>query len=380
VGGAPMKACRALSILAALGWIIMFAASVGAISREEIVNAAPSYEEHAWVAAQENIEGSCGETDWVPAVTEVGPQVGIPYCWGGSVTIEQFDEQIAAGYGAGSLNMGLFPWCSTGVDCSGYVSQLWQVENRVSTREIHEISVEIDATEMLPGDVFNQYDYHVILFVGEDTNGDAIVSESTTGECMGVCRRSRPWSDFSEYTPYSYLYLDVEASTQEGSQDDPIWIQSFPFRDSRSTSNASSDVFDFYSAAPETDESGPERIYAFYAETGGTFTAVVADAVGVDIDLHLLSSFDPDACLVRDDRQIEYEITSPGTYYLVADTFRAESGTEYAGSYQLAADFDGELGEPEEESGGCSCGMANRHHSGFLLMAALWLVVRRRRS
>jgi hypothetical protein len=111
---------------------------------------------------------------------------------------------------------------------------------------------------------------------------------------------------------------------------------------------------------------------------------------------------------VRDDKQIAYEITNPGTYYLVADTYVGGSGTEYTGAYLLNADFDGELEPPPEEpppeepppeepppagagltddgeAEGCSCGLPGRRRSeptpaGLLLMAAAWWMARRRRS
>ncbi|MBW1810598.1 MAG: hypothetical protein JRJ87_20565, partial [Deltaproteobacteria bacterium] len=205
---------------------------------------------------------------------------------------------------------------------------------------------------------------------------------ATTGTCLGVCRRARPWSVFDGYIPRAYDFADMQSSTQTGSADDLIPIDSFPFRDGRSTTGAPSDVFDFYATALQTDESGPELIYVFHVVSGGTLTARVADAVGVDIDIHMLSSLEASACLSRDDWQISHEITSPGTYYLVADTFVGGTGTEYTGAYLLTADFDGELGKPdvdEPESSGCGCGFAGSHRSGLLLIVTAMWVVRRRR-
>jgi hypothetical protein len=225
------------------------------------------------------------------------------------------------------------------------------------------------------------------MFLGEDVNGDAIVTEATTGTCLGVCRRARPWSVFDGYIPRAYDFAEMQSSTQAGSGDDLIQIDSFPYHDGRSTTGAPSDVFDFYATALQTDESGPELIYVFDVLSGGTLTARVADAVGVDIDIHLLSALDANSCLARNDWQIRYEITSPGTYYLVADTFVGRTGAEYSGAYLLTADFTGELGktdDEEPESGGCGCGFAGKHRtglplSGLLLVAAIW-IGRRRRS
>lgn len=339
---------RATSALALLG-VVLVGSPSWSISRAEIVAGAPAFEEHAWQCGPENLTASCADSSWKPAVTAVGPQVGLPYCWGGWVTIDEFDQQIAAGYGAGSLPAGLFLDCTTGVDCSGYVSQLWQHPHKLGTATIPGVSSAIDTTAMQPGDVFNDANHHVIMFLGKDGNGDAIVTEATNATaCLGVCRRTRPFSAFAGYIPRAYFYADLPDVTGEGTLDDPIRIEAFPFRDWRSTMDAKSDGFDYYSAAPTVNESGPEYIYVFQAATGGTLTATVIDGVGVDIDIHLLSGPSADVCLVRDDKEISFEISSPGTYYLVADTYVGSSGTEYTGAYWLDANFTGELVPPEQ--------------------------------
>jgi len=339
----------ALPVLGALAWTWLTAGPALGISRQEIVDGAPAFEDHAWTCGSENLTASCADGSWVPAVSSTGPQLGLPYCWGGWVTIDQFDQQIADGYGAGSMPYGLFLGCTTGVDCSGYVSQLWQHPVKLGTATIPNVSVEIDTTEMLPGDVFNAAGSHVIMYLGEEPNGEVLVTESTTSSaCMGVCRRARSWSVFSGYVPRAYFYAGVESSTAGGTTDDLIPIEAFPYQDTRNTEEAQSDEFDFYSEAPETDETGPEYIYVFHVAEGGTLTATVLDGAGVDIDIHLLGSLDADDCLARDDTEFTVEITDPGTYYLVADTYVGESATEYTGAYLLDADFDGELVPPEE--------------------------------
>ncbi len=323
-----------------------------AISRADIVAGAPAFEDHAWTCGPDNLTAECADSSWDPAVTTVGPQVGLPYCWGGWVTIDEFDQQIAAGYGAGSLPVGLFLDCTTGVDCSGYVSQLWQHPHKLGTATIPEVSFEVATTEMQPGDVFNDANHHVIMFLGKDPSGDALVTESTNATaCLGVCRRVRPWSAFAGYVPRAYMYADLEQAPGAGTVSDPIRIAAFPFKDWRDTSEATSDVFDAYSTAPDVDEGGPEFLYVFDAATGGTLTVSVVDGAGGDIDIHLLSGPSADACLTRDDTDITYEIPGAGTYYLVADTYVGSSGTEYTGAYWLEATYTGDVVAPQPEPG-----------------------------
>lgn len=396
-----MRRHRALSILGVLLGVCLIGPVASAIPRTEIVDGAPAFEEHPWTCGPDNLVADCADSSWEPAVTAEGPQVGLPYCWGGWVTPDQFDQQIAQGYGAGSMPEGEFLDCTTGLDCSGYVSQLWQHPYKLGTATIPQASVEIDVTEMQPGDVFNMAGTHVIMFLGEDAGGEAIVTESTNASaCMGVCRRSRPWAAMAAYVPRAYVFVDVVSSTQAGTADEPILIEAFPYRDERSTEGAPSDELDVYAAAPDTDESGPERIYVFHVASGGVLDAMVMDAPGVDIDIHLLSALDASACMVRSDGRIMVEVIDPGTYYLVADTYVGDSGTEYTGAYLLTADFDGELAEPVVEpppeeppvdapaevgEDGCSCGLAGRRGSrqpaggALLMMAALWMAGRRRR-
>ena len=53
-----------------------------------------------------------------------------------------------------------------GVDCSGLVSRSWRLPRKVSTRELAAMSVKLaDARDLLPGDVLNKSNGHVLLFV-----------------------------------------------------------------------------------------------------------------------------------------------------------------------------------------------------------------------
>ena len=116
-----------------------------------------------------------------------------------------------------------------------------------------------------------------------------------------------------------------------------ICVDSFPFTHTDNTALSGHDGFDSYSCKPETDESGPEVLYQVTVPTDGFLSAAVYDESGVDIDVHILSVLDPDACLARGHHHASVDV-SVGTYYVVADTFVSD-GTDLSGSYEIDIGF-----------------------------------------
>lgn len=56
---------------------------------------------------------------------------GLPYCWGGCVTLDTFNSQLAKGYQAGNITpQGAWRWGTTGVDCSGLIWNCYGYTNR----------------------------------------------------------------------------------------------------------------------------------------------------------------------------------------------------------------------------------------------------------
>lgn len=117
----------------------------------------------------------------------------------------------------------------------------------------------------------------------------------------------------------------------------PIVVSSFPYTDSRNTKQSTRRTFNRYNCAPNTDESGPEYIYVFAISEPGTLIAAVTCDAPTDIDIHLLSRLDSQACLIRHDKAFSIHI-QPGIYYLAADTYVAQ-GSERSGAYKLYLHF-----------------------------------------
>lgn len=143
------------------------------------------------------------------------------------------------------------------------------------------------------------------------------------------------------YTLTVAFTSDTSGDAPYGSSDNPILVDGFPFSDSRDTDDAPGAVFQEYSCAPTTDESGPEFVYQLTIPAAGQLTATVNDVAGdgVDIDVHLLSALDPGGCIARDNLTLTQHLAAPGVYYVVADTFVNSSGTELSGPYTLDLDF-----------------------------------------
>jgi len=328
--------------------IAMGAANSWAVEREEALDVAAEFATHVWTMTEENETGSCDssyQSDWT-----AGTWVGIPYDWGGWVTTAEYDEDLEDGEGAGSHSWHGVLSCTTGVDCSGFVSQAWKTDQKYGTATFYQVTTEIDVDELQRSDALNKSGSHIVMFA-YTTDAGLPVHYETSGTVVFV-DADQGWSAFSGYS--AIRYEDIEEGSTSGTKDAPIEIDAFPFSHLHWTAGSASDLIDNYSCAPEIDESGPEALYHFETDTGGTIHITLSDDSNVDVDIHLLSAVDGDACLDRDDSEIEIEI-DPGEYWIVADTY--VSGDEFPGPYLLSATFDGELGSAPEQNGSQDTGV-----------------------
>lgn len=141
-------------------------------------------------------------------------------------------------------------------------------------------------------------------------------------------------------TLHCYIYSRGTPDVFPGTPSNPIQIPSFPFSHSDSTaSSGGSDMFDYYSCSPSTNESGREKIYRFSTSQGGVLKASVSCPNEVDIDLHLLTGLNSNSCLTRAHISFSYTV-SPGTYYISCDTYVNGSGVELMGDYTVNLTLD----------------------------------------
>jgi hypothetical protein len=315
--------------------------AASARDREAVLDAAAQYAVHEWTMTAVNQTASCSssyESDYSP-----GTYRGLPYDWGGYFTLQKFDDGLADGLGAGSHSWHGVLSCTVGVDCSGYVSQIWGISHHATVGLASRCDA-IDLDDVKRADAFNDAGSHVVLYTYETDAGAPIFYEAAGSASKVRLNASAGWSYLDGYTPIREETVTDGPSTATTAT--PIEITAFPFEHQRWTAGAASDVVDSYSCAPSTDESGPEVWYRFRARTGGTVKAVVSDDSGVDIDLHVLTAPQGSACIARDDSEVEVEV-EPGDVWLSLDTF--VGSREFPGPYVLTVTFDGEVGASPEE-------------------------------
>ena len=124
-----------------------------------------------------------------------------------------------------------------------------------------------------------------------------------------------------------------------GTINNPILIETSPYVDNNDTSKNIQSLFDYYSCAPNTNESGPEICYKLVTEKSGDILVNVVDGVGVDIDVHILDGTSSSDCLDRGHHSAAVFNVPAGTYYIVADSWVGSDGTVYDGAYTLTVEF-----------------------------------------
>ncbi|MDY0060801.1 MAG: hypothetical protein RBU45_13395 [Myxococcota bacterium] len=333
-----MKTLPALLVLPAL--LLVPPAATG-LTREEVMTTARGYAYHPWRATAANLDGGCpaGYTSYYT----VGDHLGLPYDWGGYLTLHQFDAAIAAGKAAGSAPYTDVLACNVGLDCSGFVAQTWR-QPQIGTYGIPDVSTEVRREDVQAGDAFNQVGYHVILYSHRQANGLPFLYEA-----MGYSVHptfTQGWAYVSGYSPRRLHGIEGnDPAEPTGTADRPLEVDTFPFVTSGTTRGAPSDLLDYCGAAPATRELGPEVVYRLVLPTPGRLVVTVQDDAGVDIDVHLYSAFAEGSCLARHDTTLDLQVGC-GTYLVVADTWTSADGTEFAGRYDLTIDFTPDPDQP----------------------------------
>lgn len=150
-----------------------------------------------------NINGACSGRG-IPRylVGQTGGQYGqVPYDWGGFDLPGQFNTFMDQGKQAGDINTAAVESCSKGVDCSGFVSRVWQYTTKYSTSTLPGISHAVSGTNRLVlWDIFNKVGSHTVLFIGFNGNGFSGTEATTTNAYDRVIYRYIDWTYINGYS------------------------------------------------------------------------------------------------------------------------------------------------------------------------------------
>ncbi|HET7287788.1 MAG TPA: hypothetical protein VFI71_09975 [Pyrinomonadaceae bacterium] len=142
-----------------------------------------------------------------------GEYNSVAYDWGGSDTPERYNQHMAENRAAGDTDAHAVENCSSGVDCSGFVTRCWGFTDpgqRFETASLPSISVAISILQLQPGDILNKPHRHVVLFdrfdEGQSRDGNGLMAyESTTTQGSDRVIHGRTnWRRWLGYTAMRY--------------------------------------------------------------------------------------------------------------------------------------------------------------------------------
>lgn len=110
---------------------------------------------------------------------------GIPYCWGGYLSTDKsnssyadnFDDAIKKGYTAGNVHCsGKYIERTAGLDCSGFVSAVFDLPDKCSTKTMYTCFDEISFSDLKPMDILNSEGKHCYVYLGKSQDGKGIIT------------------------------------------------------------------------------------------------------------------------------------------------------------------------------------------------------------
>lgn len=111
--------------------------------------------------------------------------VGIPYCWGGYISIDisdrkdvkNFKDAIDKGYIPGNvLTEGIYKEKTAGLDCSGFVGAVYNLPEKVSTKTLKKYFKYISIKKIKPMDIFNAEAEHTFIYLKESYDKKGIIT------------------------------------------------------------------------------------------------------------------------------------------------------------------------------------------------------------
>ena len=183
--------------------------------------------DHKWTFKAGHLTSNTATTkppDYLANAAYETQQVGIPYCWGGTDSVDTtssptkawatFDKGLVAGKTAGNVKSGPNGWVSStvGLDCSGLITAAYKCAEKLSTSSIagsrSPFKKLTSFNDLVRGDIANKPppDGHVWMFdeFVKDTAGTVVAYltvEATVKNADKTHREKRTLAETVGYTP-----------------------------------------------------------------------------------------------------------------------------------------------------------------------------------
>ena len=197
------------------------------ITRQKIIKQAKAYVNYKFYVGRNNLTRSSGIYDYnrnkwvITPMRRTGYYKGVPYKWGGDDSLGRFKQGLQSGKKAGDKCTAKNRKCrgqyfgsskAVGVDCSGFISRVWNVYGKYGTRNLPNISIRLRSKhDLQAGDILNKKG-HVRLF-SHKSRGRFYVYEATASHGLWkVVMRSYASWQLKKYKPYRYKYIDERIS------------------------------------------------------------------------------------------------------------------------------------------------------------------------
>lgn len=204
---------KSLSKLASLFSISLTEPAIAGITegwtRNDANNLAWDYYENKWYCSYANYARSCPDNIRPRYITSYNRYYSsVPYKWGGWHTISQFNSAMSNGKDAGDIDTSAVSSCTYGVDCSGFVSRLWQLGEKRSTNSLDnsDIAFPISSNSVTLGDILNKPGSHVVFVRYISGNGVQTWESTMSNSYDRVVTMWRSWSNLSGYKAYRYRF------------------------------------------------------------------------------------------------------------------------------------------------------------------------------
>ena len=196
-------------VIIALGQIMTpgIANDLEPLTRDQMLSIAQQIANYTWTCSEANRVAPCVSVSYECDFNAGDRVTGIAYDWGGMDDVDRFRDKLAQGQAAGSHSRHGVTDCTTGIDCSGYVSRCWGQTRKYGTWTIGEISAKPKYnwySDMKPGDALVKPGSHIVLFVAYNANGTPIVYEAAGSHGKVILNDWSPWSRYRGYYAIQY--------------------------------------------------------------------------------------------------------------------------------------------------------------------------------